>query len=308
MFRFLRNRLAFIIIVCIIIIFLAFLGTYILAQSDNTETGENVSFLRNFTNSLEATGDYLLSWAKRIFKFNIATSITLPPKDKIRYSYRNSMGLLLISLAASSILGILFGMIAAVIRNKVVAGIIMGLTIIGISAPSFVAGLLLQQSVFTLTRTLHHTYFSVAGLGWDYKHLTLPVLVLSARPIAYIARNIKAHLEYVVKEGYMVTAKAKGLSRPWTISVHGMMNMIVPVITTLGVSLRFSLSSLPVVEYFFAWPGMGLGLLTAINDREAVTVATDALIIGITFLVINLLMDMSFRIIDPRMRGHNGGY
>lgn len=81
-----------------------------------------------------------------------------------------------------------------------------------------------------------------------------------------------------------------------------MRNIAVPVLTAVGVSLRFSLSTLPVVEFFFAWPGVGLRLLEAINAGQLRVVVTLALALGMTFLLVNLLLDIVYRLVDPRLR------
>ena len=143
---------------------------------------------------------------------------------------------------------------------------------------------------------------SVAGYGWDVDHLLLPVLVLAARPLAYLTRSSFISLGHVMREDYIRTAYAKGAARWRAVLFHGVKNMAVPVLTAVGVSIRFSLSSLPVVEMFFSWPGMGYRLLTAINERQTDLVVAFAFALGLTFLLINLLLDVVYRIVDPRIR------
>jgi ABC-type dipeptide/oligopeptide/nickel transport system permease component len=146
----------------------------------------------------------------------------------------------------------------------------------------------------------------MAGHGWDFQHLILPVLVLMERPLAYLTRSTNLGLSQVMKENYIITAYSKGLSKRYTVNVHAILNMIVPALTAVGVSLRYSLSSLPVVEVFFAWPGMGLRMLEAINGRQTTLVVSLALAMGLTFLIINLVLDVAYRIVDPRLRDTNG--
>ncbi|MEJ2749331.1 MAG: ABC transporter permease subunit [Anaerolineae bacterium] len=95
---------------------------------------------------------------------------------------------------------------------------------------------------------------------------------------------------------------SKGLRRSMIVLVHALKNIAVPVLTAVSVSLRFSLSSLPVVEFFFAWPGLGLRLIEAINGRQTTVVVTLAFALGLTFLIVNLLLDVIYRMIDPRLR------
>ena len=139
------------------------------------------------------------------------------------------------------------------------------------------------------------------GFAWDFEHMFLPVLVLSARPLAYLTRASYIALGRIISQDYIRTAYAKGLSQTRTVNVHALKNLAVPVLTAIGVSLRFSLGSLPVVELFFHWPGIGLSLLQAIDVRQVTLVTTLALALGLTFMFFNLVLDILFRMIDPRL-------
>ncbi|HUS84252.1 MAG TPA: ABC transporter permease subunit, partial [Anaerolineales bacterium] len=121
------------------------------------------------------------------------------------------------------------------------------------------------------------------------------------RPLAYLTRASYINLSRLMEQDYIRTAYAKGLSRVRTVNVHALKNLAVPVLTAIGVSLRFSLGSLPVVELFFHWPGIGLNLLRAIDARQTTLLTTLALALGVTFLLFNLILDVAFRIIDPRL-------
>jgi peptide/nickel transport system permease protein len=209
------------------------------------------------------------------------------------------MGLLAISLLGAIILGHILGGFAA-LRQKASLGTLT-LTIIGISAPSFFVALLLQRLVIWQTQNFGRS-LSVGGFGWDYEHMILPVLVLSARPLAYLTRSSFLSLGRIMDEDFIRTAFAKGLRRHTVVNVHAMRNIAVPILTAIGVSLRFSLGTLPVIEFFFGWPGMGYHLINAINGRQASVVVALAFIIGATLLSVNLLLDILYRLVDPRMR------
>ncbi len=148
------------------------------------------------------------------------------------------------------------------------------------------------------------TVLPSAGFGWD-AHLIMPALVLAARPLAQIAQITYVSMSEVLREDYIRTARAKGL--PWRVvrNRHAMRNVLIPILTTLGTSLRFSLASLPVVEYFFAWPGVGLMLLEAI-ELGMTPLVTDLIVsLGLLFLLINLALELIYPLLDPRLR--NGG-
>ena len=140
------------------------------------------------------------------------------------------------------------------------------------------------------------------GFGWDWRHMIFPVIVLSARPVAYITRVTFVTLGAIFFEDYIRTANAKGLSRRQVVNGHALRNAAVPILTAGAISLRFALGALPVVEFFFGWPGLGDRMLTGIRNGEVEVVATLALALGTTFLVVNLVLDVLYRYIDPRIR------
>jgi peptide/nickel transport system permease protein len=226
-------------------------------------------------------------------------------KDLIAASYGNSMGLLMVSLAATTFVGMLIGGLTALTKYRKLVLPLLTITILGISTPSFVAALLLQVAELKYLATFGRRLVSMAGFGWDFEHMLMPVLVLSARPLAYITRATFLALSRIMEEDFIRTAYSKGLSRFRTVNIHAFRNLAVPVLTAVGVSLRFSLSSLPVVEMFFAWPGMGARLVAAIGSRETNLVVSLALALGLTFMLTNLILDVIYRFVDPRLRETN---
>ena len=226
----------------------------------------------------------------------------VPVEELLARAYVNSVGLLIVSLVSAVLVGIALGSIVALARRKALALPVLVWTILGISTPSFFAGLLLQIGELQYLRITGRRLVSIAGFGWDVQHMLLPVLVLAARPVAYLTRTTFVALDRIMDEEYIRTAFAKGLSVPRTVLGHAVRNMAVPLLTAIGVSLRFSLSSLPVVEFFFAWPGLGRGLLEAIGNRQTSMVIAQASALGLTLLTVNLLLDILYRIVDPRMR------
>ncbi len=226
----------------------------------------------------------------------------VPVKDTLKDAYVNSMGLLLVALAIATVLGLYIGGLAALTKRRALVLPLLTLTILGISAPSFFAGLLLQVGELRYLAITGRRLVSMAGFGWDFEHMLMPVLVLAARPLAYLTRAAFLALTHVMEEDYIRTAFSKGLSLRRIINVHALRNIAIPVLTAVGVSVRFSLSTLPVVEFFFNWPGMGRRLLDALNTRQTPVVVALASALGLTFLFINLLLDVAYRIIDPRVR------
>ena len=296
--EFFIQRILYILALSFVVVFFIFLGMNMM----DTPGKIDIDFIRNSIKAWNQTISLLKDIVTNDLSDISKGSGFVPAKDLLNDAYKNSFGLLVITMGFSILIGFGGGIIAAVSKKKWVAGLLVGLTIFGIALPSFFAGILFQQGSLTLTKLLGHRVFSLMGVGWDYRHLTLPVLVLSARPIAYLIRAMNNSLRDIMNQDYIRTAYAKGLTQKRTIFIHALKNIFVPLFTAIGVSLRFSLSSLPVVEYFFSWQGVGYEMLKAIKDDKDYYVALLGLSIGLSVLLLNLLLDLLYRIVDPRMR------
>jgi peptide/nickel transport system permease protein len=226
---------------------------------------------------------------------------TYPAWRLVADTLGNSVGLILLSLILAVLIGVPLGIMLALSKRKASSTIMLSLSILGISTPSFLLGMF-----FWVINIQIHNYFQVkvlpsAGFGWD-GHLVMPVLVLAMRPLAQIAQVTYVTLSDILKQDFLRTARAKGL--PWHLirDRHALRNTLIPILNTLGTSLRYSLASLPVVEFFFDWPGVGLTLLEAINDGNAPLITDLILSLGLFFLLVNILLEMLFPLLDPRIR------
>lgn len=212
-----------------------------------------------------------------------------------------SLALLGLAMALGGLIGTTLGLLGALWRGK---GVSLGLilcSIIGISAPSFLLGMLLQFLEILFYRSTGISLLPVGGFGWD-EHLVLPVLVLMARPLAQVARLSHAEFTTILAEDYVRTARAKGVPERRIWMRHVLPNAAITILTAMGTSLRFSLSSLPVVEFLFGWPGMGRAMLEMLRtyQRDGATVLI--LTMGAVFVGVNLGLDALYRLIDPRLR------
>jgi peptide/nickel transport system permease protein len=301
MVMFVIRRLAFIVLVAVTIVFFVFLGMrmatnssaprpdYRIARHAQAAVGETEAFIAR-----ALTGDLGTVQASR--------SRTIPVTEVLRDTYVKSMGLLLTSLVISLAIGLLAGIIAALRQTSLASFTLLSATIIGISIPSFFVAMLLQVLSIKLVQDYGVRIAFVGGFGWDWRHMLFPLIVLSARPIAYITRVSFVSLSEVLNEDYIRTALAKGLNMRQMINWHALRNVAVPVLTAGAISLRFALGTLPVVEFFFGWPGIGDRMLTGIRNGEVEVVAAMALALGTTFLLVNLALDIIYRLIDPRLR------
>jgi peptide/nickel transport system permease protein len=291
---FVGQRLAFGLLVLLAIIYLAYLG---LDMAGGTPFGPAVR--EAFTRTVAyvgrlAQGDLGLTSA------GSDTALPRPVGEVILERLPRSLGLLGISLSVASLLGILLGILAARGRSQR-SLIVLLATLIGISVPSFFAAFLLQSAVIYTTRQVGRPLLPVGGFGWD-KHLILPVLVLAARPLAQITRMTFVSLREVLGQDYVRTAHSKGLHPRWVMITHVLRNAAIPILTTIAVSLRFALSSLPVVELYFGWPGVGFTLLKGIAQRDDNLTMALLLCLGALFILVNLILETSYRFIDPRLQ------
>ena len=212
-----------------------------------------------------------------------------------------SLGLLLVALALAVLIGLPLGVGAGLRRETRFSGLLVFLSVLGISTPSYFAAMLLVWFGVWLYRTTGADFLPVYGFGWD-AHLVLPALVLAARPAANVMRLGYNALVDVLDADFVRTAHAKGLG-PWVVLLrHVLRNAGVPLLTTVAVSLRFSLAILPIVEYIFNWPGVGQGLLDAIQTQDATTVVGMVLPLALLFVLVNLLLEVLYLIVDPRLR------
>lgn len=300
MLRFIFQRLALIVLVLVTIIFVVNLGMLMVERNAVDQPSESLRDV--LTASFTNTRDFLSNAFKGDLGDFTSRAGQQPVTEMLRQTFVASMGLMLIASALSAFLGVLLGMIVALTRIKGLPFIVLTATIIGISVPSFFAAMLLQQGIIVIFRETGTRYLSVAGLGWDYQHLLLPVLVLIARPVAYIMRTSYIVLERTMQEEFIRTAYSKGLSQRYVVNIHALRNVAVPVLTSIGVSWRFTLGILPVVEFMFGWPGMGLSMLEGINTSQLAVVVPLAAVFGLILLSGNFLLDVLYRLIDPRLR------
>jgi ABC-type dipeptide/oligopeptide/nickel transport system permease subunit len=289
------RRLLVGLITAVVIVFLTYLGLR-MAQGEDffsaasralTQTPQYLGMLAK--GNLGLTGEYGFS------------RLPIPVKEILPRIFTNSAGLLVVGLSIATLLGIPLGLLSAASRRKVWSLPALFLSIIGISIPSFLAALLLQLIVIRITQLTGSTFLPVGGFGWD-EHLILPALVLAARPFAQITRVSFITFSEILDQEYIRTARSKGLFRWWILLRHIWPNALIPILTTLAVAMRFSLISLPIIEFFFGWEGVGFYLLKAISTQEYSFAIAMLLSLSLAFILVNAILEIFYRIIDPRLR------
>ena len=212
--------------------------------------------------------------------------------------------LVLFALVIGLAIGLPLGFAGALRNGRFSGSLIGGLSQIGMAVPSVVAGLIL---IIVLTVKLH--VFPTSGFpGWSdplqaLRALVLPAFSLGLVEGAILSRYVRASILEQLRSDYLRTARSKGLRVGQALRRHGFRNAAIPLVTVLGLELASLVVGAIVVENVFALPGLGLLLLDSVNNRDLITVQDTAMLVAGTVLVLNLLVDLSYRLLDPRLKG-----
>jgi len=192
--------------------------------------------------------------------------------------------------------GVPIGLVAAVRRRTPYDYAGMVFAVLGQSLPNFWLGIMLILLFGVTLRWLPTSGFE----GWRY--LVLPSLTLAAYPTAFIARLTRSGMLEVLDQDFIRTARSKGLPGTTTILRHALKNAIIPVLTVIGLQIGTLLSGAVITESVFAWPGIGKLIVDAIFSRDFPVVQTVLILSAATFVLVNLLVDLLYTLVDPRIR------
>ena len=232
------------------------------------------------------SGDFGISYKK------LDTTVN----ETIAYGFPISMRVGLVAVILSLVVGIPLGVIAAIRRAKLWDLSAMAFATIGISVPVFVISILLMYLFAGVLQWLP-TY----GLA-SWRHYILPVACLTFTPIAYIARQTRSSMLEALEQDYVRTARAKGLRESAVVLKHALKNAIMPVVMYLGPLVAELLTGSFVVEKLFSVPGIGRYFVQSINDRDYTMVLGITIFFGIFVIVCNLIADIVYALIDPRVK------
>tara|TARA_R110002049_G_scaffold10127_2_gene50223 strand:- start:13143 stop:14003 length:861 start_codon:yes stop_codon:yes gene_type:complete len=200
------------------------------------------------------------------------------------------------ALGWSLVIGLLLGVFSAVRRGSIADNAGMVLAISGISMPNFWLGLLLIE-IFAVNLG----WFGTSGFD-EPIDLVLPSITLGSGVAAVMARFTRSAMIDVNREDYVRTARAKGLSEKVVVWKHTLRNALIPVVTMIGLQFGFLLGGSIVVERVFRWPGLGSILIEAIQYRDYAVVQAEILLFSLQFLLISLLVDVLYAVINPTIR------
>lgn len=237
-----------------------------------------------------------LNWLGKVLQGDLGKSIYSghPVSEMIKNAFPETVKLALASMAVTIILGVLMGTIAAIKQNTWIDTVIMFIGTLGVSMPLFWMGLMF---IMWFSVDLH--WFPVAGKGW--KALVLPSLSLGLQSACLVARLTRSSVLQVLRDEYVVTARAKGLPERIVVMVHVLRNAFIPVFTVLGVQMGWLLGGAVITETVFARPGLGRLSVTSIQQLDFPVMQGVMLLASLIYVIVNLVVDIVNAYLDPRI-------
>jgi peptide/nickel transport system permease protein len=265
-------------------------------------------------------------YMKDILSGNLGESLqtNAPISDEIMPYLAATTELTIVSMLIAVFIGVNAGILSAWKQNSWFDYCAMLIALVGVSMPIFWLGLM-EQWVFAQelkwlpsvgrddsrnpVEAITHFYIldtMIAG-SWDQlweviKHLILPGIALGTIPMAIIARITRSSMLEVMRADYVRTARAKGLAQFWVVYKHALKNAMIPVLTVIGLQTGLLLGGAVLTETIFGWPGVGRYIVTAIGNRDYPVIQSGILVIATIFVLINLLVDLLYAYIDPRIK------
>ncbi|HEY9621638.1 MAG TPA: ABC transporter permease [Crinalium sp.] len=268
------------------------------------------------------------AFLNQLLHFDLGRSIItgIPIAQEIRVRWPATFELSVAAMLVAVILGVPAGVLAAVRKNSWLDNVAMSGSLVGVSMPVYWLGLLLiylfavnlkwfppsgrlgvnegfsfadLTGFYVLDAVLQ---FNLPLLGNVLSHLILPAITLGTIPLAIVARITRSAMLEVLSQDYIRTARAKGLLERWVIYKHALKNALLPVITIIGLQFGTLLSGAILTETIFSWPGIGSWIYDGILARDYPVVQGGVIFVAVTFVLLNLLIDMSYAFFDPRIQ------
>jgi peptide/nickel transport system permease protein len=242
-------------------------------------------------------------------KFGFSMSTGHPVTTLIADAFPNTLKLAVSSMVISVLLGTILGMISALQRNKPIDLFITSISSLGLSIPSFWLGILM---IILFSVTLHWlpssgTNDMDGNFGTSLKYLVMPIISIAFGQIAVFSRYTRSAMLDVLSADYIRTARAKGLVERLVISRHALRNALIPVVTIVGIQFARLLGGAVITEAVFAFSGIGRLVIVSILNRDYPVVQATLMIIVLIFVFTNLLVDISYGFLDPRVRTARSG-
>ena len=249
-----------------------------------------------------------VKYCMNVLQGDLGTSLQYkrPVVDIIGESFPYSFELGVRALVFATVAGLLLGILAAVKRGTVWDSGSMLVAMLGVSMPSFIIGALLQFFLgLQLQKALGFSVFPITGWTTEMSKI-LPAFALGFGTLAIVSRSMRTSMLDVLNQDYIKTAKAKGLSHKKIIWRHAVRNAIMPIITIMGPQAAAILTGALVVEKLFSIPGMGKFFVTSINNNDFTMIAGTTIFYGVFLVAANLIVDILYCFIDPRVKLADG--
>ncbi|RWJ05717.1 ABC transporter permease [Mesorhizobium sp.] len=248
----------------------------------------------------------LVTWGGGILQGDLGLSIITrqPVLDTIAERVAPTVSLMLVTLLISVAVAIPLGVAAASRPRSWIDRVVLGATVLGFSVPVFVVGYIVAYMFGLYLSWLPvQGYRPISDGVWQFlQHMILPAIALSFPYIALIARMTRATMLEVLSQDYIRTARAKGVSRSAELYQHALGNAAVPIVTVVGLGVASLLGGAVVTESVFAIPGLGRLTIEAILRRDYPLIQGVVLFFAMIYVLINLIIDLSYTILDPRIR------
>jgi len=288
-------------------------------------TKESLDAMREYLGLKEPLYVQYGMFLKRVVSFDLGETIWSREKvsTEIMERFPATIELALSAMLISSILGVILGIVSATRQYSWFDYTSMVGSLMGVSMPVFWLGLVLML-VFSLTLgwfpmsgrlgaeidlpIVTNFYVIDALLAWDGEalkdvllHLALPAIALSTIPLAIVARMTRSSMLEVLRQDYIKTAKAKGLSETKIVLKHALRNGLIPVVTVVGLQFGILMGGAILTETVFAWPGVGKWLYDGVVKRDYMVIQGGTLLVATTFVMVNLIVDVLYAVINPRI-------
>lgn len=299
------KRLLFVLPVVWAVVSLVFLLIHLVpgdpvrnSLGDNATQAQVAELKRKLGLDLPLGQQYLNYW-RGVVQGDLGVSLNNPSEkvlERILARYPATLELTLAGLVVALFIAIPLGVTAGRHQGKWIDNLASVIALLGISTPGFVLGPLMIY-LFALKLDL----LPVSGRG-DIEYLILPAVTMGAALSAILTRMVRSSVIEELGEDYVRTARAKGLSENWVVYKHVLKNGLIPVVTVIGLQFGVLLAGAIITETIFSWPGLGRLTVDAINARDYPLVQGCILMIAVTYIVANLLTDLAYRLLDPRIK------
>jgi len=248
-----------------------------------------------------------MEWITNIIRGDLGTSIFFQGKSVNEVVYEHfqaTLVLTLFGLFLAVVVGIVIGVIAATFHDMFLDRIVMLITSVGVAIPNFWLGLMLALFFSIWYPILPPAGYKPlsAGIWESMRYLILPAIALAFGQASLLARMTRANMLEVLQNDYIRTAKAKGLSEYNVIFKHGLKNALIPILTVIGLSFANLMGGAVVTEQIFNIPGIGRLLVKSVFSRDYPVIEGIVLYIAASWVMINLLIDLLYSLIDPRIK------